>query len=119
MKKRDRWLQRQAERKLDPPVPAPASADAGDGKSSWDRVGWVVAGVLVAALVASVAYKIWPASDADDSVPIAGTKMTPTPEPEDPHVPSVEPHGHMVHPAMHRRGDGYIYSSNGADPTPA
>jgi cyclophilin family peptidyl-prolyl cis-trans isomerase len=73
MKKHDRWLKRKTDRRPARLAALPAAtANAEKTGGSRERLGWMVASVLVAALVVTLVYKWWPTPAADDAdTPIA------------------------------------------------
>jgi cyclophilin family peptidyl-prolyl cis-trans isomerase len=115
MKKRDRWLQRKSAQTPALPAASP-SAPATAGEPGWfpERVGWILAGVLVTALVATLTYKWWPASESDDPItPIAKVAQPPIPDVD-------EPHGHKpkVDPGVKGLTENFLEAFNDKDATP-
>jgi cyclophilin family peptidyl-prolyl cis-trans isomerase len=98
MKKHDRWLKRKTDRRPARLAALPAaSANAVKTGESRERLGWLVAGVLVAALVATLVYKWWPtrSTDAGD-IPVAKAAGSLPTDFQDPPVNDTDaPHGHV------------------------
>src|SRR5947209_9739479 len=87
MKKRDRRKHHRPERNAVVKL-APTAPPAGPARS-WERWGWLVAGTLVIALAATVAYRMWPTEAPAE--PVAKTKND-----EEPGTSAPPSDGHAV-----------------------
>jgi cyclophilin family peptidyl-prolyl cis-trans isomerase len=78
MKKRARRRQRPPEAKpAAPPVPEAGPDTSAAAGWSAERWGWLVAGVLVAALLATLAHRLWNATNPEDApAPVANGRET-------------------------------------------
>jgi cyclophilin family peptidyl-prolyl cis-trans isomerase len=95
MKKRDRHRQRAEQRRALVPPSRPERGAADGSARRLERLGWLVAGVLVVALTGTVVYRIWSSSGTEEPpAPIAKAKPLPPSDDDDPPEPDGMPHGH-------------------------
>jgi cyclophilin family peptidyl-prolyl cis-trans isomerase len=67
MKKHGRRRRHQPARRVSS-APAPSLPASTAPRRSWERIGWVVAGVAVLALTATLVYRFWPSTPPDELI---------------------------------------------------
>src|SRR5580700_6688238 len=116
MNKRDRWLKKREQNSARPAGLTSAPVDSVETGLTWERFGWLVAGVLMVALVVTLVVKKWPVPIADQpDTPIAKVTLPNVEGPIAPH--SEEPQGHKPKVNSGEKGlpDNFLDAFNDQD----